>query len=55
MMKKAIFTDLHVHKHRGLPIYEDIAVQFLYDFTEDCLKREIADVVFGGDLFEVSF
>jgi DNA repair exonuclease SbcCD nuclease subunit len=52
-MKKAIFSDLHVHKHRGLPIYEDIAVQFLYDFTEDCLNRGIQEVYFLGDWFEI--
>jgi len=51
--KIALFSDLHVYKHLSRTIFEDTAVQFLYDFADYCKKEGIKDFIFLGDWFHV--
>jgi DNA repair exonuclease SbcCD nuclease subunit len=52
-MKYALFGDLHVYKHLSRSIFEDTAVQFLYDFADYCKENGIEKFIFLGDWFHV--
>jgi DNA repair exonuclease SbcCD nuclease subunit len=49
----ALFGDLHVYKHLSRTIFEDTAIQFLYDFADHCKENGIKKFIFLGDWFHV--
>jgi len=49
----AIYGDIHIYKHLSRTVFEDTAVQFLYDFADSCKKNNTTDVIFLGDFFHV--
>lgn len=53
MSKVALFGDLHVYKHLSRTVFEDTAVQFLYDFADYCKANGIKQFIFLGDWFHV--
>lgn len=53
MSEIAIFGDLHVYKHLSRTVFEDTAVQYLYDFADNCKAKGIKKVIFLGDWFHV--
>lgn len=53
MANIALFGDLHVYKHLSRTVFEDTAVQFLYDFADYCVANNIKKFVFLGDWFHV--
>ena len=52
-MKIALFGDLHIYHHFGMPVFEKIASDFLVYFMNYCVKEKITKVVFLGDWFHI--
>jgi len=53
MNKYLLFSDLHVYKHLSRSVFEDTAVQFLYDMANYCISNNIYNIIFLGDWFHV--
>lgn len=53
MSKTILFGDLHVYKHLSRTVFEDTAIQFLYDLADYCVKNKIKNFTFLGDWFHV--
>jgi predicted phosphodiesterase len=52
-MKRAQYGDIHIYKHLSKSIFEDIALKFLYDFTDEMVAQGISVVDFLGDFFHI--
>jgi DNA repair exonuclease SbcCD nuclease subunit len=53
MARYVLFGDLHVYKHLSRTVFEDTAVQFIYDIANYCSSNKIDNIIFLGDFFHV--
>jgi DNA repair exonuclease SbcCD nuclease subunit len=52
-MKVGLFGDIHIYKHLSKAIFEDVAIQFIYDYTKFLKKEGITTSWFLGDFFHI--